>query len=285
MAQADDSRSIDGPFARLVDLVRTLRSPNGCPWDRAQTLESLRPFVIEEAYEVLEAIDDRDMAALRVEIGDLVFEAVLLAQLCEETGAFSIAESLDAISDKLVRRHPHVFGPTPRDGAPDADGVSPRSPDEVVERWEELKARERGEAGSRVGTLRGIPKTLPGLLRAYEIGTRVAAVGFDWDTARDVLTKIDEEVAELRESIERTPPGADRSAAEEEMGDLLFALANLSRKLGLEPEAALRRANDKFVRRFTQLEQRFESQGRVLHGAPLEEMEREWQEIKRTEKP
>lgn len=286
---------VEGPFARLVEIVRVLRSPSGCPWDRAQTLESLRPFVLEEAYEVLEAIDDHDRGALRDEIGDLVFEAVLLAQLCEEAGDFSIADSLNAIGDKLVRRHPHVFATAPpaRDetaitagGAARSeprDDSAPRSPEEVVERWEELKARERSASGTRTGTLKGIPKTLPGLLRAYEIGSRVAAVGFDWETAPDVLAKIDEEVAELREASEREPHD-DRSRAEEEMGDLLFALANLARKLGIEPEAALRRANDKFVRRFTQLEDRFEAQGRALHGSALEDMEREWQTIKEAEK-
>ncbi len=212
-------------FARLVDLVRVLRSPGGCPWDREQTLQSLRPFVLEETYEVLDALDHDDRHALREELGDFIFEGVLLAQLCAESGDFTVADSLNAISDKLVRRHPHVF-------APDADAGGkplPATPDEVVERWEDLKARETSSKGEQRTALGGVPKVLPALLRTHEIGIRASAVGFDWERATDVVAKIEEEVAELREWV-GAGATANGERAEEEMGDLLFAIANLSQQ-------------------------------------------------------
>jgi MazG family protein len=268
-------------FARLVDLVRVLRSPGGCPWDREQTLQSLRPFVLEETYEVLEALDHDDRRALREEIGDFLFEGVLLAQLCAESGDFTVADSLHAISDKLVRRHPHVF-----ESGHDADGDGgrprPTTPDEVVERWEDLKAREHSSKGEQRTALGGVPKVLPALLRTHEIGIRASAVGFDWERAADVVAKIEEEVAELREELGGAGGNAQR--AEEEMGDLLFAIANLSRKLGIEPESALRKANDKFTRRFSAMESRLRATGRPLSECSLQEMEDEWSRVKRAER-
>jgi ATP diphosphatase len=180
-----------------------------------------------------------------------------------------VTDALRSVVDKLVRRHPHVFG----------DAVRASTPEEVLGRWEEVKARERSDAASTKTTLSGIPKTLPGLLRAWEMGTRAAAVGFDWERASDVLGKIEEEVAELRQAVERDP-AAGRDEIELEMGDLLFAIANLSRKLGIEPEAALRRANDKFTRRFTALERRILERGGALQQTPLDAMEVEWERIK-----
>jgi MazG family protein len=262
-------------FERLVDIMRTLRAPGGCPWDREQTHASLRPFVLEETYEVLEAIDDGSSAQLCEELGDFLFEAVFLAQISEEQGDFTIGDAIDAICDKLVRRHPHVF-------ARDDENASLTS-GQVIERWETLKQREREAAGQeatrRKTTLSGVPKTLPSLLRAYEISARAAAVGFDWQQAADVLAKIEEEVAEVRHEVESGATG-QLSRAEEEMGDLLFAIANLSRKLGIEPEAALRRANDKFTNRFDAVERAFVEQGRSLTDATLDEMEAEWQRVK-----
>jgi MazG family protein len=270
-------------FARLVDLVRVLRSPGGCPWDREQTLQSLRPFVLEETYEVLEALDHDDRHALREELGDFIFEGVLLAQLCEESGEFTVADSLHAISDKLVRRHPHVFDPA--DGsAGDGGRPLPRTPDEVVERWEDLKAREKSSKGELRTALGGVPKSLPALLRTHEIGIRASAVGFDWDRAADVVAKIEEEVAELREWVVGTGATGSGERAEEEMGDLLFAIANLSRKLGIEPESALRKANDKFSRRFSAMESRLRSAGRTLSECSLQEMEDEWSRVKQAER-
>ena len=263
-------------FERLVEIMRRLRAPDGCPWDREQTPASLRPFVLEETYEVLEAIESGSPAHLCEELGDFLFEAVFLAQMSDEAGHFDIGDAIDAICDKLVRRHPHVFAR--------ADGDLPLTSNQVIEKWETLKAREREAAGipgkKQKTTLGGVPKTLPSLLRAYEISSRAAAVGFDWSRADDVLDKIDEEVAEVRREVESGATG-DMSRAEEEMGDLLFAIANLSRKLGVEPEAALRRANEKFTARFDAMEKAFTSRKQSLSAATLEEMEAEWKDVKR----
>jgi MazG family protein len=269
------SDRVGDKFEALLDIMRRLRAPGGCPWDREQTHASLRPFVLEETYEVLEAIDNGDMADLREELGDYLYEAVFLAQISEEAGQFSIGDAIDAIREKLVRRHPHVFARTGDDES--------ITTGQVIERWETMKAREReasGEAAKREKTtLSGVPKTLPSLLRAYEISSRAAAVGFDWAKAGDVLDKIEEEVAEVRREVESGATG-HLSRAEEEMGDLLFAITNLSRKLGIEPESALRRANEKFTKRFDAMERAFAAQGRLLSDASLSEMEEEWQRVK-----
>jgi MazG family protein len=264
-------------FDRLVEIMRALRAPDGCPWDREQTLASLRPFVLEETYEVLDAIESGDPGTLREELGDHLYEAVFLAQISEEAGHFSIADAVQAICDKLVRRHPHVFARHTEDGAPVTS-------QQVIEKWETMKARERTASGATADqpvktTLSGVPRTLPSLLRAYEISARAAAVGFDWAKAADVLDKIEEEVAEVRREVESGATG-DLSRAEEEMGDLLFAIANLSRKLGIEPESALRRANDKFTRRFEVMERAFVGRGTSLSRASLDEMESEWARVK-----
>jgi nucleoside triphosphate diphosphatase len=270
-------------FDRLVEIMRALRAPDGCPWDREQTQASLRPFVLEETYEVLEAIERGSPAHLCEELGDFLFEAVFLAQISDERGEFTIADAIDAICDKLVRRHPHVFAR--------AEGDPSLTSGQVIEKWETLKAREREAAGQPLDsargepakrpktTLSGVPKALPSLLRAYEVSARAAAVGFDWAQAGDVLDKIEEEVAELRREVESGATG-DLSRAEEEMGDLLFAIANLSRKLGIEPEAALRRANDKFTSRFDLVEQAFAVRNQSMSEATLEAMEAEWQRVK-----
>ncbi len=268
-------------FARLVDLVRQLRSPDGCPWDREQTLQTLRPFVLEETYEVLEALDRDDRHALREELGDFLFEGVLLAQICDEAGQFTVADSLHAISDKLVRRHPHVFGPQAGSAALDGQ-PKPATADEVLGRWEAMKATETGASGKPRTTLGGVPRSLPALLRAYEVSCRAAAVGFDWERATDVVAKIEEEVAEVRQAIEQGHTGAG-SHAEEEMGDLLFSITNLARKLGIEPESALRRANDKFTRRFDQMEAALRARGRTLQQSTLQELEDEWTRVKLSE--
>ena len=260
-------------FTRLMDIMAMLRGPDGCPWDREQTLDSLKPFVLEETYEVLEAIDHHDHAELCEELGDFVFEAVFLAQLESEAGHFEIADSLKIAADKLVRRHPHVFARNA--GEPKLDSAG-----QVRTRWEEIKALEktaRGDSARPKTLLSGIAAALPALLRAYHIGTRAASVGFDWVRAGDVATKIQEEVNELHEVIES---GADRERAEEEMGDLLFAIANLARKLGIEPETALRKANDKFTRRFGELERTVAESGRTMREMSLEELEQQWQRAK-----
>jgi MazG family protein len=259
------SRDAGKPFERLVETMRTLRSEAGCPWDREQTLESLRPFLLEETYEVLDAIDRGDMDDLKGEIGDLLFEAVFLAQIASEAAHFDIVDSTVAIVNKLVGRHPHVFG----------EGRAVLTSRQVVERWETLKARERKTAGEREGLLRGIPQTMPALLRAHEIGTRVSAVGFDWPAARDIVHKMEEEVDEIGRALDEPP-----TRVEEEIGDLLFTLANLARKLGVEPESALRRASDKFTKRFESMEEGFRARGMDLGNVSAEQLEEEWNKAK-----
>lgn len=254
-------------FQTLVDIMARLRGPGGCPWDHEQTLESLRSFVLEETYEVLDAIDRGDHEGLKGEIGDHLFEGVFLAQIEADQGRFTVADSLRAINEKLVRRHPHVFNAQPGDAS---------TPAEVLEQWEVIKAREQKEAGERRSILKGVPKALPSLLRAYEIGNRVAAVGFDWAKTADVVDKIEEEVAELRGAL----AGEGRERAEEEMGDLLFSIAQLARQLDIEPESALRKANEKFTTRFEGVEAGLEARGRTVHDATLDEMEAEWQKVK-----
>jgi MazG family protein len=264
-------------FDRLVDVMRTLRSPEGCPWDREQTLQSLTPFVLEEAHEVVDAIERSDMEALKEEVGDHIFEGVFLSQVASDEGLFTVTDALRTVVEKLVRRHPHVFQ---EDGRVHDAASKERAPsaDAALQRWNSLKAQERSDTGHRHSTLGGIPKGLPSLLRAYKIGKRAAAAGFDWTHTRDVVAKIEEEAAELRETTKARPQNTER--AEEEMGDLLFTIANLSRKLGIEPEAALRKANEKFTKRFERLEEYFRGAGKNLEDATLEEMEAEWQRIK-----
>jgi MazG family protein len=256
-------------FQRLIDIVARLRAPDGCPWDRDQTIDTLKPFVLEETYEVLEAIDAHDHPALCEELGDFLFEAVFVAQLESEAGHFSIADSVKAVADKLVRRHPHVFG---RDSGEPALGTA----DQVRTRWEEVKAQERKAQAKPKTLLGGMPDGLPALLRAYQIGVRAGSVGFDWARTDDVMTKIREEVDEVQGALSTNDP----AHLEEEVGDLLFAIANLSRKLGIEPETALRKANAKFATRFTAMESAIGGSGRRMPEMTLDELESEWQRAK-----
>ncbi len=255
--------------------MATLRSPRGCPWDREQTPATLRPFLLEETYEALEAIDRHDFDDLRGELGDVVFQCVFQAQIAAEVGRFDISDVIDAITAKLVRRHPHVFAADGRPLSTSSRRGRANTPTAVLEQWEQIKAKEQANAGAKRRLLSGVPRSLPALARAHEIGTRVAAVGFDWARPADVLEKIDEEAAELREAVEREP---DRAA--EEFGDLLFSMANLARHLGIESESALRQANDKFTSRFEALEASFDRAGKSIHGATLQEMEAVWQTVK-----
>ena len=271
-------------FQQLVEIMRTLRSDHGCAWDRQQTLKTLRPFVLEETYELLDALDRGDHDAMRHELGDFLFEAVFLAQICEEEGRFSIGDSIASICEKLIRRHPHIFEP---DGVPIAAssevGQTSLTPRQVKEQWEEIKAEERKEAGAQDKTvLSGVPRSMPSLLRAYELSTRAAMVGFDWVTTDDVIDKVEEETRELREAVANG--GGKSPEAEEEFGDLLFALVNVARKLGIEPEAALRIANDKFQRRFDDVERQVTGRGEKLRDQTLEKLEEHWQRAKATTK-
>ena len=257
-------------FQQLVGIMRTLRSEHGCAWDRQQTVKTLRPFVLQETYELLDALDRDDYAALEHELGDFLFEAVFLAQICEEEGRFSIADSIKSIADKLIRRHPHIF---------DAAGKSSLTPQEVKQQWEEIKAKERTDAGTAETTiLSGVPRSMPSLLRAYELSTRAAQVGFDWPSTDDVIDKVEEEIRELRDAVKTA--GAESREAEEEFGDLLFSLVNVARKLGIEPEAALRVANDKFQRRFDDLERQVKADGHKFRDLNLDALEIYWQRAK-----
>jgi MazG family protein len=260
-------------FQQLVGIMRTLRSEHGCAWDRQQTLKTLRPFVLQETYELLDTLDRDDYAALEHELGDFLFEAVFLAQICEEEGRFSIADSIKSIADKLIRRHPHIF---------DAEGKANLTPKEVKQQWEEIKARERTDAGESDKTLlSGVPRSMPSLLRAYELSTRAAQVGFEWPTTADVIDKVEEEIRELRDAVKTQ--GATSHEAEEEFGDLLFSLVNVARKLGIEPEAALRVANDKFQRRFDHLERSVKGEGHTLRDLGLEQLDAYWHRAKKHE--
>ena len=265
-------------FERLVSIMATLRSEQGCPWDRKQTHESLRPFLIEEAYELIDAIDKRRIKDLPGELGDVLFQCVFHAALGAEKNRFDILDAVNAISDKLIRRHPHVFTKSGKPlGAKGRKTLGLDSPDAVLTLWEAIKAREQGQARKKRRILAGIPAAMPALVRAHEISERVAAVGFEWAKTSEVVDKIDEEVRELRDALDESP-----ARAEEELGDLLFAIAGLARKIGLEPEAALRKASEKFTKRFEKVEAALEARGSSVHQSNLEEMDAIWQEIKST---
>jgi ATP diphosphatase len=254
---------------RLLDIMAALRAPvGGCPWDVAQDFDSIAPYTIEEAYEVADAIARRDFAALPDELGDLLFQVVYHARMAEESGLFGFADVARAISDKMVRRHPHVFGEA---AARDA-GMQRVA-------WEEQKKAER-VAREEGGTLAGIPLGLPALTRAEKLTRRAARVGFDWPDAGAVLEKLDEEVAELRAELD----GADPARLADELGDMLFVLANLARKLELDPERCLRMANMKFARRFGHVEAALAAEGRTAEEATLAEMEALWVAAKQVER-
>ncbi len=254
---------------RLLDIMQALRDPAaGCPWDREQRFETIAPYTIEEAYEVADAIARRDFAGLPDELGDLLFQVVYHARMAQEAGLFGFAEVARAIADKMVRRHPHVFGEA---AARDAAAQSTA--------WEEQKRAERAER-AQTGTLAGVPTALPALTRALKLTARAARVGFDWPDAPAVLDKLEEEAAELRVEL----ADADPARLADEVGDLLFVAANLARKLGLDPEACLRQGNAKFTRRFEGVEKKLAAEGKSPADATLEEMEAAWQGVKAEER-
>ena len=254
-------------FDELVALMTTLRGPNGCPWDRKQTLESLKPFIVEEAYEVVDAIDKNDRTALAEELGDFLLQAVFVAEITREEGAFDIGDAITAIYNKLVRRHPHVFG-----------DVEAKDAEQVLVNWEKLKNEERKAEDKSV--LAGVPQALPALLKASRLTEKAARVGFDWRRAEDVFAKIDEEVHEVREAID----GRNPQDIHDEIGDLLFSIANIARKLDVNAEEALQSANRKFKRRFESMEQSVRRGGRNLDQLTLEQMDALWDEAKAAER-
>jgi len=253
-------------FQRLVEIMARLRAPGGCPWDREQTFDSIKPYTLEETYEVMDAIDARDWDELAAELGDLLLQPVFYAQMAAEENRFRIEDCLDAIAGKLIRRHPHVFG----------DG-SARTPDEVVHRWEQIKAEERREKGHiDDGMLSRVSRSQPALAEGQQIGSKVARAGFDWANPDQVLEKLREELAELNDARR----GGSREEIAGELGDLLFVIVNLARHLEVDAEQSLRGASAKFRKRFGYLERRLTEQGRAVEGTPLEELESLWQEAK-----
>ncbi len=253
-------------FQRLVDIMARLRAPGGCPWDREQTFDSIKPCTLEETYEVLDAIDRRDWNELRAELGDFILQAIFFAEMAAEQKLFDIGDSLDAINEKLIRRHPHVF----------ADGVAKTGAD-VTKRWDEIKAEERKSKNEAPqGLLDSVPRALPALVEAQQISSRAARAGFDWDNAEQVLEKLDEELRELTEARQR----GTQDQIEDELGDLLFTVVNLARFVKVDPEQALRRTNAKFRERFGHVERRLAAQGKQVSGTSIAELEALWQEAK-----
>ncbi len=254
-------------FDELVALMTKLRGPNGCPWDRKQTLASLKPFIVEESYEVVEAIDRDDRHALAEELGDFLLQAVFVAEITRQEGSFDIGDVITTIHDKLVRRHPHVFG-----------DVEANDAEQVLVNWEKLKNEERKAENKSV--LAGVPQSLPALLKASRLTEKAARVGFDWRRADEVFPKIDEEVGELRAAVEEQ----DQQKIHDEIGDLLFAIANIARKLEVNAEEALQSSNRKFMRRFEAMEHAVRASGRNLDQLTLEQMDALWNQAKAAER-
>ena len=261
----------DKNFNKLIELMATLRSPEGCPWDREQTIDSLTPYVIEEAYEVVEAIETSKGIPtndLKDELGDLLFQVIFLARLTEEEGSFDISDVIDAIIEKMTRRHPHVFSDS-----------EVKDSDEVLKNWDVIKKSE-ANASTRSGLLDGIPEALPSLLRAMKVSKKVAKTGFDWKEAEQAMDKVFEEIEEFKVSLIEN----DQDGIEEEMGDILFTLVNVSRFVRVDPEKALRRTTRKFIDRFHYIERTIINDKRSLDETSIEEMEELWERAKEEER-
>jgi len=253
-------------LGELIKIMSALRGKKGCPWDREQTMESLKPFIVEEAYEVLEAIDEKNPEAVKEELGDLLFQIVFQCQIAKEKGEFEMSDVIEKIGRKMIARHPHVFG--------DADYQTSA---EVLVHWE---AQKKLEGKQRESLLEGVPKTLPSLLRAHRLQDRAPRVGFDWDKIDDVMKKLDEEIGEFREAMEKK----QEDAIEEELGDVLFMLVNISRFIGVNPEDALRKTISKFISRFRYIEMTAADSGKKLSDMTLAEMDALWDEAKEKKK-
>jgi MazG family protein len=271
----ETTRPAGSRFTEFVQLIARLRAPGGCPWDREQTHRSLKPMTIEEAYEVLEAIDGGDDDALAEELGDLLLQVVFHSAIAAEDRRFTIDDVVDKVADKMVRRHPHVFGDQKAD-----------TPDEVLRNWEALKAAERKAAGKdrpgEASMMEGVSASLPATIEAFQLTTKAGRVGFDWASPQDVLAKVEEEAGELKEALAGSPP--DPTSVEEEIGDLLFAAVNLARVLHADPESALKAANRKFRRRFRHIEDQLRARGKTPAEASLDEMDALWNEAKSMER-
>ena len=293
-------------FERAVQIMARLRAPGGCPWDREQTFDTIKPYTLEETYEVLEAIDNRDWHELTGELGDLLLQVLFYSEMAQEEGHFSIDDVLDRLSNKLVDRHPHVFGEVKAD-----------TPAEVLRNWEALKAEEKkkrleagggkkAQAESQESVLAGVSSKMPALLEAHKLSSRAAHVGFDWPEIEGLFAKLEEETGELRHELKdlpiarpgSKPPGTgvagsgrsqitdtQRSRLEDEVGDLFFVLVNIARYLGLDPESALKKTNRKFKRRFQWMEEHLQASGRGPQQATIDELEELWQQAKEQENP
>ena len=248
-------------FDDLVEIMARLRGADGCPWDRRQTKEDLKPFLIEETYEILEALDRGDVQGLREELGDLLFHIIFMACVAQEEGAFDIADVIQGVAEKMVRRHPHVFGDSEVSGH-----------HEVEANWAKLKAAEK----PRASLMEGLPLHLPALMRAYRLTQRASQVGFDWEHKDQVWEKLEEELREFQDALGE----GKEEALREELGDILFTLVNLARFIGVDPEDALRRVTNKFAERFTYIERRLREDGKAFHEVSLTEMDALWEESK-----
>jgi MazG family protein len=292
--------STGAKFERAVAIMARLRAPGGCPWDREQTFDTIKRYTLEETYEVLEAIDNRDWKELTGELGDLLLQVLFYAEMAQEQGTFTIDDVLDALSNKLIHRHPHVFGDAKAD-----------NPAQVLKNWEVLKAEEKRKKEKRKSLhsggeafesepellLEGVSSKMPALQEAHKISSKAAHVGFDWPNMQGLFEKLSEETHELQEHLKDLPsdghhsthkpeiPQELRQHVEDEVGDLFFVLVNIARYLSVDPESALRKTNRKFRRRFSWLEEKLREQGRSLEGATLEEMESLWQQAKTLEEP
>ena len=272
-------------FDKVVAIMARLRAPGGCPWDRKQTHESLKPYLIEETYEALDTIDRQDFPKLKEELGDVLLQVLFHSQIGTEAGTFTMDDVLQELGDKLVRRHPHVFGDT-------ASGTPGLNSDQVVHRWEDIKRAERKNAGKPDSVLQDIPQALPALLRAYQTQVRAARVGFDWPDSpqglAEVIGKVEEEIEELRSAVTNAaassqPPSEPTADMAAELGDLLFSLVNLARHIKVNPEESLRQATNRFTARFQYIEQTAARDGRSMHDLTLAEMDHAWNEAKRVE--
>ena len=255
-------------FERLLDIMHRLRGPAGCPWDREQTRTSLKPYLIEEAYEVLEAIEADSVDGLREELGDLLFQVVFHAEIGAERGEFTMADLLVRLGEKMIRRHPHVFG-----------DAQVQTPDQALTQWEAIKQREAEGQGRRRSVIDGVPRALPGLVRAQRIQSKAARVNFDWPDARAAWAKVEEEAAEASAAL----AAGDRRQIEEELGDMMFSLVNVARLASLDAEEALQRAIEKFRRRFVTMEDDLNARGTSIASVSPEELERSWQAVKAQE--
>ena len=252
-------------FLKLIEILKKLRSPYGCEWDKEQTHESLIPYLIEETYEVIEAIEEKDSQALKEELGDLILHVLFQAELSSEKNEFDIFDSLDSINNKLINRHPHVFDKNSKDNSWNQKGS-----------WEKSKKKEK----NRDSVLEGIPKSLPGLLRSRRIQERAASVGFDWKEVNPIIDKVEEELEEVKDAINQK----DKNQISMELGDLMFAVVNLSRFYNIDPENALKKSTNKFISRFNEIEKRISKRGDSIENSDLEAMDKIWNEIKLDEK-